>query len=88
MAYRKSNILKQCSGNLNGDRDLAGFKRLSEAIILQSLEDFWSPYYRDESIEFFSKEGFNICSEIAGLDTASQSKIIHLLGGKKHARTT
>ncbi|HDZ61802.1 MAG TPA: hypothetical protein ENH40_01490 [Nitrospirae bacterium] len=87
MAYKKNSVFKLCCGDLSCDRDIAGFKHLSEAIILQSLEDFWSPYYRDESIEFFTKEGFNVCSKIAGLDTASQSKIINLLGGNKHANT-
>jgi len=64
-------------------------KNLAEAIILQSLEDIWSPAFKKESRDFFSGEGFRICSEIAGLDAIRQLKVIHLIGGKgngKHIR--
>jgi len=59
-------------------------KNLAEAIILQSLEDIWSPAYKKESRDFLSGKGFKICSEIAGLDTIRQYKVINLLGGKSN----
>ena len=59
-------------------------KNLAEAIILQSLEDIWSPAYKKESRDFFSGKGFKICSEIAGLDAIRQYKVINLLGGKSN----
>jgi hypothetical protein len=64
-------------------------KNLAEAIILQSLEDIWSPAFNKESRDFFSGKGFKICSEIAGLDAIRQLKVINLMGGKgneKHIR--
>lgn len=59
-------------------------KCLAEAIILQSLEDLWNPEYRDESREFFEGDGFKICSELAGIDSMKQFKILHLVGGRKY----
>jgi len=61
-----------------------GMKSLAEAVILQSLEDFWSPSYRIESIDFFKGEGFKICADIAGLDTVKQIEILNILGGTAH----
>lgn len=54
-------------------------KSLAEAIILQSMEDFWSNAYRQESIEFFKGEGFKICAEIAGMGHEEQSKVLEML---------
>jgi hypothetical protein len=56
-------------------------KSLAEAIILQSMEDLWSPEYRRESMDFFKGDGFKICAEIADLNINKQSKILHLVGG-------
>lgn len=61
-------------------------KNLAEAIILQSMEDIWVPAYKDESRDFFRGKGFKICSEIAGLDTIRQYKVINLIGGKGNGR--
>ena len=56
-------------------------KSLAEAIILQSMEDFWSNAYRNESIEFFKGEGFKVCAEIAGMGHEEQSKVLEMLTG-------
>ncbi|MDA8086767.1 MAG: hypothetical protein M0Z75_08720, partial [Nitrospiraceae bacterium] len=56
-------------------------KSLAEAIILQSMEDFWSNAYRQESIEFFKGEGFKVCAEIAGMGHDEQSKVLEMLAG-------
>ena len=61
-------------------------KNLAEAIILQSLEDIWASAYRKESRDFFSGDGFKICSEIAGLDAVKQYKVLNLIGGKSNGR--
>jgi hypothetical protein len=54
---------------------------LAEAIILQTIEDIWSPAHCKGSMDFFKGEGFRICSEIAGLDLAEQFRILSLLKG-------
>ncbi len=90
MASGKSASLrrkKHCPGRIIGNRELEGFKNLSEAIILQCLEDSWDPAYRKESLEFFTRGGFKICSEIAGLNKKKQSEIIFFIGGNKNEST-
>jgi len=47
-------------------------KTLAKAIILQSLEDLWSPIHRKRSIQFLSGEGFRLASEIAGMSVIDQ----------------
>jgi hypothetical protein len=61
-------------------------KNLAEAIILQSMEDIWVAAYRKDSRDFFSGDGFKICSEIAGLDAVKQFKVLNLIGGKNNGR--
>ena len=65
-----------------------GYKSLAEAVILQSIEDLWSPSHRDESKDFFEGDGFKICAEIAEMNSIKQFKFLYLLGGKTHARTS
>lgn len=55
---------------------------LAEAIILQALEDMWSDRYIEESIGFFSGDGFRIWSSIAGLDVYKQYMIL-LMASKR-----
>ena len=64
-----------------------GIVTLAEAIILQSLEDLWSPEHRQESECFFCGEGFSICSEIAGLQIKKSSRILNLIGGIQIGKT-
>ncbi len=61
-----------------------GMKSLAEAVILQSLEDFWSLSFRDQSMNFFKGDGFKVCATIAELDTTKQLEILCLLGGEKN----
>lgn len=61
-------------------------RSLAEAIILQSLEDLWMLEGREDSKEFFTGEGFQICAEIAGLNTLEQFRVLHLIGGKGNGR--
>lgn len=62
-----------------------GIRQLAEAVILQSLEDLWDPYYRNGSKEFFSGDGYKICADIAEITCLKRYKILHLLGGKRNA---
>jgi hypothetical protein len=57
-----------------------GVRTLSEAIILQSLEDLSDTKHRVDSLAFFSGEGFRICSEMAGLDVDSEARLLKLAG--------
>ncbi|MEW6599995.1 MAG: hypothetical protein AB1499_03405 [Nitrospirota bacterium] len=65
-----------------------GYRSLAEAVILQSLADLSDPVHREESREFFGGDGFKIYGDIAELDYFNKLKIIHLLKGRRNARTT
>ncbi len=64
-----------------------GCRSLAEAVILQSIEDLWSPHHREESREFFKGDGFKIYAKIAELSSLKQIKIMHITGEKKNDRT-
>ncbi len=56
-------------------------RNLAEAIILQSMGDFWSRTHWPESMEFFKSGGFRVCAEIAGMSREEQSKMLEILKG-------
>jgi len=53
---------------------------LAEAILLQSMEDLWVDEERSNCIDFFSGEGFRVCSEIAGMNSDDKVKILNMVG--------
>lgn len=57
-----------------------GIRALSEAIILQSLEDLTDSRHRVDSLAFFSGQGFRLCSEMAGLDADAEGRLLRLAG--------
>jgi hypothetical protein len=54
-------------------------KSLAEAIILQSIEDLWSKTHKNESIEFFTGEGFRHCADMADMSVVDRLRIIRML---------
>jgi hypothetical protein len=54
-------------------------RKIAEAIILQAVEDLWSAVHRQESIEFFTGEGFMICAQVVGLGTYEKLRLIQLI---------
>ena len=54
-------------------------RKIAEAIILQSIEDLWSPAHKKESIEFFTGEGFILCAKIAGMGLYEKLKLIQVI---------
>lgn len=68
------------------DIKMKGIKSLAEAIILQSLEDLHDPAHSEESRKFFQEGGFRISSEVAGLNTLKQLKLLYLTGGRRNER--
>ncbi len=64
-----------------------GMKSLAEAVILQSLEDYWTLSFRDQSMMFFKGDGFKVCANIAGLDSTKQLEILCLLGGDENGNS-
>jgi hypothetical protein len=54
-------------------------EKIAEAIILQAIEDLWSDVHRQESIEFFTGEGFAICARIAGMGLYEKLKLIQAI---------
>ena len=64
-------------------------RSLAEAIILQSIEDLWNPACKRESLIFFEYDGFELCSEIAGISHIKQLAMLKMLanaGPKKSLR--
>jgi len=62
----------------------AQIKVLAEAILLQSMEDLWIDEERTNCIDFFSGEGFRLCSEIAGMSSDDKVKILNMVGDFVH----
>ncbi|HXW68664.1 MAG TPA: hypothetical protein VEJ88_03570 [Dissulfurispiraceae bacterium] len=58
----------------------AQIKGLADAILLQSLEDLWIDEERSNCIDFFSGEGFRICSDVAGMSSDDKVKILNMVG--------
>jgi hypothetical protein len=54
-------------------------KNLAEAIIVQSMEDLWSPIHKEESMDFFMGEGFRLSSEMAGMSAAHRLRLLLIL---------
>ena len=52
---------------------------LAEAIILQSIEDLWHPVGKKGSLMFFKGDGFELCSEIAGIGYIKQLAMLRML---------
>lgn|GEM_PF-1315168 len=56
----------------------AGIKSLSEAIILQAIEDLWIKKEKESCINFFTGEEFNICAGMAGMNFHDKVKVLDL----------
>jgi hypothetical protein len=54
-------------------------KKIAEAIILQAIEDLWSPIHKQESIEFFTGEGYALCAQILDMGLIEKLKIIQII---------
>jgi hypothetical protein len=61
-------------------------KTLAEAVIIQSAEDIMDKHQQIEAVEFFSGEGFRICSWMAGMDHSAQHIILNLI--RRHVATS
>lgn len=61
--------------------DALRLMKLAEAIILQAVKDLWNAHHREESVAFFMGEGFQICSELAGMDSGERERFLHMLTG-------
>ena len=54
-------------------------RSLAEAVILQSIEDLWNPVCKRGSLMFFEGDGFELCSEVAGLSYIKQLVMLRML---------
>ncbi len=54
-------------------------KRLSEAIILQAIEDLWITKERERCINFFTGEEFNACAAMAGMNYHEKVRVLDLV---------
>ena len=54
-------------------------RNLAEAVILQSIEDLWNPVCKRGSLMFFGGDGFELCSEIAGIRYIRQLAMLRML---------
>ncbi len=57
----------------------AQIKGLAEAILFQSMEDLWIDEERSGCMDFFSGEGFCLCSEIAGISSDDKAQILDIV---------
>jgi hypothetical protein len=75
----KPEIKETSRQNIKGLRPTKQERKIAEAIILQAIEDLWSSVHRKESIEFFTGEGFAICSRIVGMGLFAKLRLIRLI---------
>jgi hypothetical protein len=54
-------------------------RSLTEAIVLQTIEDIWLPDRNEESMAFFIGDSFTDCAEILGLTHYERRKILELV---------
>lgn len=61
-------------------------RQLAESIILQALEDLWSPLRSTESIRFFNGRGFQLCSAMADMTAEERLKLMTLVAAARASR--
>jgi len=54
-------------------------RSLAEAVILQAIEDLWNPVCKRGCQRFFEGDGFELCSEIAGISYIKQLAMLRML---------
>ncbi|TAN39615.1 MAG: hypothetical protein EPN25_10780 [Nitrospirae bacterium] len=54
-------------------------KYLADAIIMQAIEDLWSEEFKRQSIDFFTGEGFLLCSTANGMVPYDKVRLLHLI---------
>jgi len=57
----------------------SSLRNLSEAIILQSMEDLWDEGHKDDCRTFFEGEGFHICAGIADIESSDRLRLIDMI---------
>ncbi len=62
--------------------ETVGIRNLAESVILQSIEDYWTPEFMEESRVFFTSEAFTAYAKIAGLTPALKYNLLTILGGE------
>ena len=60
-------------------------KKLSEAILLQSLEDLFSGRHRLEALKFFAGEEFKVCASIIGLSAEDNKRLFEIVKSSRIA---
>lgn len=58
-------------------------RQLAESIILQALEDLWSPLMSTESIRFFNGRGFELCSAMADMTAEERLKLLTMVAATR-----
>jgi hypothetical protein len=56
-----------------------GIRSLAAAIVLQAIEDLWSPVFRRESADFFAGEAFSWAAGMAGMSCVDQDALLGIL---------
>lgn len=62
-----------------------GILSLADAVVLQSIEDLFSPFFRGSSLNFFNGRGFELCAGVTGMNENQKAGILTMLkqGGFK-----
>ena len=54
-------------------------RHLAAAIVLQAIEDLWSPVFRQDSMDFFTGELFRLAAEMSGMSFVDQGALLGIL---------
>ena len=52
---------------------------LADAVVLQSIEDLFSPFFRSGSLTFFNGRGFELCAGVTGMNENQKAGILTML---------
>ncbi|MBI5676431.1 MAG: hypothetical protein HZC48_11500 [Nitrospirae bacterium] len=52
---------------------------LADAVVLQSIEDLFSPFFRGSSLKFFNGKGFELCAGTTGMNENEKAGILTVL---------
>lgn len=78
MATGAVSIRKRAVG-ASGVAEAHPLKQLAESIILQALEDLWTPARSREGFSFFKGAGFELCATMAGMSAAHRLTLLDMV---------
>lgn len=65
------------TGSLEGETAYA--RKLTDAVILQAMEDLWNRRHKKESIEFFSGESLMWWTKMSGMSPVERLRLLGMI---------